>query len=88
MVHHVPINHTDALTVRKLGVDPLRVDDKDDGEVDEVDEGERKETEVDSLPEALLEEHGHVDAVGGETDEVDGRDQDGGLDSVEEVLHL
>ena len=57
------------------------MDDKDDGEVDEVDEGEREETEDDSLPEALLEEHGHVD-------EVDGRDQDGGLASVEEVVHL
>ena len=49
MVHHVPINHTDAFTVRKLGVDPLRVDDKDVREVDEVDEGEREEAVVDSL---------------------------------------
>ena len=62
------------------------MDDKDDGEVDEVDQNEREETEADSLPEALLEKHGHVDAVGRETDEVDGRDEDGGLDSVEDVL--
>ena len=48
----------------------------------------REKRQVDSLPEALLEEHGHADAVGGETDEVDGRDQDGGLDSVEQVLRL
>ena len=54
----------------------------------EVDQVEREETEVDSLLEALLEEHGHVDAVGGEADEEEDRDQDGGLDSVSEELRL
>ena len=54
----------------------------------EVDQGEREETEVDSVLEALLEEHGHVDAVGGEADEEEDGDEDGGLDSVKELLRL
>ena len=41
----------------------------------EVDQGEREETEVDSVLEALLEEHGHVDAVGGEADEEEDGDE-------------
>ena len=55
---------------------------------EQVDKSERKETEVDSLLEALLEEHGHVDAVGGEADEEENGDEDGGLDSVKELLRL
>ena len=55
---------------------------------EQVDQGEREETEVDSLLEALLEEHGHVDAVGGEADEEEDGDEDGGLDSVKELLRL
>ena len=54
----------------------------------DVDECEREETEVDSLLEALLEEHGHVDAVGGEADEEEDGDEDGGLYSLKEVLRF
>ena len=36
----------------------------------------------------MLEEHGHVDAVGGETDEEEDGDEDGGLDSVKKELRL
>ena len=71
-----------------MGVDPLCVRRKDLRQANEVDQGEREETQVDSLPEALPEEHGHVDAVGGEADEEEGGDDDGGLESVEEALSL
>ena len=46
---------------------------KDRCQSHDVSESEREETEVDSLLEALLEEHGHVDAVGGEADKEEGR---------------
>ena len=36
----------------------------------------------------MLEEHGHVDAVGGEADEEEDGDEDGGLDSVKQLLRL
>ena len=36
----------------------------------------------------MLEEHGHVDAVGGEADEEEDGDDDGGLDSLKEVLRF
>ena len=36
----------------------------------------------------MLEEHGHVDAVGREADEEEDRDEDGGLDPVKEELRL
>ena len=36
----------------------------------------------------MLEEHSHVDAVGREADEEEDRDEDGGLDSVNEELRL
>ena len=48
----------------------------------------REETEVDSLLDALLEEHDHVDAVGGEADEEEDGDDDGRLDSVKKILRL
>ena len=47
-----------------------------------------EEAEVDSLLEALLEEHGHVDIVGGEADEEEDGDEDGELDPVKEELRL
>ena len=78
---------TDALTVcerKKL----VCVKCKDPYQRYEVDQSEREETEVDSLLEALMKEHGHVDAVGGEADEEEDRDEDGGLDSVKEELRL
>ena len=61
---------------------------KDHCQSHDVSESEREETEVDSVLEALLEEHGHVDAVGGEADEEEDGDDDGGLDSVKEDLRL
>ena len=61
---------------------------KDNYQRHEVEECEREETEVDSLLEALLEEHGHVDAVGGEADEEEDGDEDCGLDSVKKELRL
>ena len=75
-----------ALSVGKLGVDPLGVNHEDLRQANEVDQGEREETEVDSLLEALPEEHGHVDAVGGEADEEESGDDDGRLESVKEAL--
>ena len=33
----------------------------------------------------MLEEHGHVDAVGGEADEEEDGDDDGGLDSLKKL---
>ena len=90
VVNHVPMDGSHALSVRELGVDPFRLNHEDLRQADEVDEGEREETEVDFLLEALLEEHGHVDAVGGESDEVEGgdEDEDSGNNSVKEVLRL
>ena len=61
---------------------------KDHCQSHNVHKSEREETEVDSLLEALLGEHGHVDAVGGEADEEEDGDEDGGLDSVKEELRL
>ena len=61
---------------------------KDNYQRHEVEKCERGETEVDSLLEALLEEHGHIDAVGGEADEEEDGDEDGGLDSVKKELRL
>ena len=54
----------------------------------DVDECEREETHINSLLEALLVEHGHVDAVGGEADEEEDGGDNGGLDSLKEVLCL
>ena len=61
---------------------------KGERQTGQVDQGEREETEVDSLLEALLEEHGHVDTVGGEADEEEERKDDGSLNSVKELLRL
>ena len=61
---------------------------KGERQTGQVDQGEREETEVDSLLEALLVEHGHVDAVGGEADEEEERKDDGSLNSVKELLRL
>ena len=69
-------------------VELVRVKCKDNCQTQEVDQCEREETQVDSLFKALLEEHGHVDAVGGEADEEEDGDEDGGLDSVKELLRL
>ena len=77
-----------AFSVRELGIDSFYVNHEDLRQADKVDEGEREETEVDSLLEPLFEEHGHVDAVGGEADEEEGGDDDGGLDSVKKILRL
>ena len=52
----------------------------------QVDQSEREETEVDSLLEALLEEHGHADTVGGEADKEEDGDEDCYLDSVKSCL--
>ena len=71
-----------------MSVKSLSIRYKSQSQRREVDEGEREETEIDSLLEALLEEHGHVDAVGGEADEEEDGDEDGGLDSVKELLRL
>ena len=77
-----------AFSVRELGVDSFYVNHEDLCQADKVDEGEREETEVDSLLDALLEEHDHVDAVGGEADEEEDGDDDGRLDSVKKILRL
>ena len=78
----------DTFSVSELGVNSFCVKRKDHCQSHDVHESEREETEVDSLLEALLEEHGHVDAVGGEADEEEDGDEDGGLDSVKEELRL
>ena len=85
---HVLVYWTETLIVRELGVESFSIEHEDRAHVDEVDQSEREETEADSLLEALLEEDGHVDAVGGETDEEEDGDDDGGLDSVKELLRL
>ena len=78
----------DTFSVSELGVNSFCVKRKDHCQSYDVCESEREETEVDSVLEALLEEHGHVDAVGGEADEEEDGDEDGGLDSVKELLRL
>ena len=76
------------MIVRELGVESFSIEHEDRAYVDEVDKSEREETHIDSLLEALLEGHGHVDAVGGEADEEEDGDEDGGLDFVKEELRL
>ena len=61
---------------------------KDHIQRQQVDQSEREETEVDSLLEALLDEHGHVDAVGREADEEEDGDEDCYLDSVKKLPRL
>ena len=78
----------ETVSVNELGVNSFCVRSKDHCQSYAVHESEREETEVDSLLEALLEEHGHVDAVGGEADKEEDGDEDGGLDSVKELLRL
>ena len=88
VVHHVPVNRTVLPAVGELRVDALGVEDEEQSEVDEVEEGEREEAEVDSFFEALLEEHHHVDDVGRGSEEVEDGNEDGGFESVSEVLNL
>ena len=88
MVHHVLVNRAVLPAVGELRVDALGVEDEEQSEVDEVKEGEREEAGVDSFFEALLEEHHHVDDVGRSSEEVEDGDEDGGFESVSEVLNL
>ena len=76
------------MIVRELGVESFSIEHEDRAHVDEVDQSETEETHIDSLLEALLEEDGHVDAVGGKADEEEDGDEDGGLDFVKEELRL
>ena len=87
VVDHVPSGWTKSLSVCEWN-DLFCAKSKNQRQRQEVDQGEREETEVDSLLEALLEEHGHVDAVGGEADEEEDGDDDGVLDSVKKDLRL
>ena len=87
-MHHVLVYRTETLIIRELGVESFSIEHEDRAHVDEVDQSEREETHIDSLLEALLEEHGHVDAVGGKADEEEDGDEDGGLDFVKEELRL
>ena len=68
----------------KVTVDALCVETEDHSQADEVREGEREETHVDPLAEALPEEHRHVDDVGRRPDDVEDGDEDGGLESADD----
>ena len=50
-----------------------------DDDVEQVDQRQAEETQIHSLLEAVLEEDQQVQAVGGETDEEESRNQDGSL---------
>ena len=82
------MKHPDALPAGELSVESFCVRSKSKCQRHDVNQSEREEAEVDSLFKALLEEHGHVDAVGGEADEEEDRDEDGGLDSVKKLPRL
>ena len=82
------MDYSDTLPAGELGVESFCVKNKTERQTGQVDQGKREETEVDSLLEALLVEHGHVDAVGGEADEEEERKDDGSLNSVKELLRL
>ena len=88
MFSHVPIGCEGALTTLELGVEKFYATYKNYCQAEAVDQGEREEIQVDSLLEALLKEHGHVDAVGRDADEEENGDDDGRFDFVKEELRL
>ena len=83
VVDHVSIDRSNALLDCERS-ELVCVKSEDNCHRYEVDHGERDETDVDSLLEALLEEDNHVDTVGGEADDEEDGNDDGGHDSVKE----
>ena len=81
IVYRELVHRTTTFFIREPSVDSFRIKGKDRRQIDEINQSEREETEVDSLFNVLLEEHGNVD------EEEDG-DEDGGPDSVKELLCL